>query len=115
MEVTSGAEVSSGMEVTSELEMSALTTLKEGVRIGLGSINANRVRSGLTILGVAIGVGVVVMLAALITGIRTSVMEGFQQAGPDNFGIIIAAQLAITEIVGEDENDIGTIGSIGAV
>ncbi|SUZ53335.1 uncharacterized protein METZ01_LOCUS6189, partial [marine metagenome] len=76
------------MEVTSEMEMSAVTTLKEGIRIGLSSINANRVRSSLTILGVAIGVGVVVMLAALITGIRTSVMEGFQQAGPDNFGIM---------------------------
>ena len=76
------------MEVKSEMEMSAVTTLKEGIRIGLSSINANRVRSSLTILGVAIGVGVVVMLAALITGIRTSVMEGFQQAGPDNFGIM---------------------------
>ncbi len=81
-------EVTTKMEVTSELEMSGLTMLKEGVRIALGSINANKVRSGLTILGVAIGVGVVVMLAALITGIRTSVMEGFESAGPDNFGIM---------------------------
>jgi len=76
------------MEVTRELEMSGVTTLTEGVRIALGSINTNKVRSGLTILGVAIGVSVVVMLAALITGIRTSVMEGFQSAGPDNFGIM---------------------------
>ena len=81
-------DVTTRMEVTSELEMSGLTMLKEGVRIALGSINANKVRSGLTILGVAIGVGVVVMLAALITGIRTSVMEGFESAGPDNFGIM---------------------------
>ena len=65
-------DVTTRMEVASELEMSGLTMLKEGVTIALGSINANKVRSGLTILGVAIGVGVVVMLAALITGIRTS-------------------------------------------
>ena len=76
------------MEVTSKTEMSGLTTLEEGVRIALGSISANKVRSGLTILGVAIGVGVVVMISALITGIRTSVMEGFESAGPDNFGVM---------------------------
>ena len=68
--------------------MNRLNTLGEGVSIALDSIQANKVRSGLTILGVAIGVGVVVMIAALITGIRTSVMEGFESAGPDNFGIM---------------------------
>ena len=81
-------EVTGKMEVTSGTEMSGLTTLKEGVRIALGSISANKVRSGLTILGVAIGVGVVVMISALVTGIRTSVMEGFESAGPDNFGVM---------------------------
>ena len=68
--------------------MNRLDTLGEGVRIALDSISANKVRSGLTILGVAIGVGVVVMIAALITGIRTSVMDGFESAGPDNFGVM---------------------------
>ena len=81
-------EVTGKMEVASGTEMSGLTTLKEGVKIALGSISANKVRSGLTILGVAIGVGVVVMISALITGIRTSVMEGFESAGPDNFGVM---------------------------
>jgi putative ABC transport system permease protein len=81
-------EATGKMEVTSGTEMSGLTTLKEGVKIALGSISANKVRSGLTILGVAIGVGVVVMISALITGIRTSVMEGFESAGPDNFGVM---------------------------
>ena len=68
--------------------MRQLNTLGEGVSIALDSIRTNKVRSGLTILGVAIGVGVVVMIAALITGIRTSVMEGFESAGPDNFGVM---------------------------
>jgi putative ABC transport system permease protein len=70
------------------METHPLTTLQEGVKIALDSIRANVVRSGLTILGVAIGVGVVVMISALITGIRTSVMEGFESAGPDNFGVM---------------------------
>ena len=68
--------------------MNRLNTLGEGVGIAFDSIQANRIRSGLTILGVAIGVGVVVMIAALITGIRISVMEGFESAGPDNFGVM---------------------------
>jgi putative ABC transport system permease protein len=62
-----------------------LVTLEEGVRIALSAIRANKLRTSLTILGVAIGVAVVVTMAALITGIRTSVMEAFESAGPENF------------------------------
>ncbi len=61
----------------------ALTSLHEGLLIAFDAMRANALRSSLTILGVAIGVSVVVMLAALITGIRTSVMEAFE-AGPTN-------------------------------
>jgi len=68
--------------------MSRIHTLDEGISIALDSIRANKIRSGLTILGVAIGVGVVVTMAALITGIRSSIMEGFESAGPDNFTVV---------------------------
>ena len=61
-----------------------LATLDEGIRIAWAAIRANMVRSGLTILGVAIGVAVVVTMAALITGIRSSVLEAFESAGPEN-------------------------------
>ena len=47
--------------------MSRLPTLDEGVSIPLDSIRANKIRSGLTILGVSIGVGVVMMMAAMVT------------------------------------------------
>jgi putative ABC transport system permease protein len=40
----------------------------EGVGIALDSIRANKVRAGLTILGVAIGVMVVIGMASAITG-----------------------------------------------
>ena len=62
-----------------------LQTLGEGFRIAASAIRANQVRASLTILGVAIGVAVVVTMAALITGIRSSVLEAFESAGPDNF------------------------------
>ena len=68
--------------------MSRLNTLDEGVSIALDSIRANKIRSGLTILGVAIGVGVVMMIAAMVTGIRESIMVGFEAAGPDNFSVV---------------------------
>lgn len=57
----------------------------EGIRIALDSVRANPFRSGLTILGIGIGVSVVVIMAALITGIRGSVQEGIESAGPRNF------------------------------
>lgn len=67
--------------------MSRFHTLEEGISIAVDSIRANKIRSGLTILGVAIGVGVVVTMAALITGIRSSIIDGFESAGPDNFTV----------------------------
>lgn len=63
----------------------ALATLAEGVQIALEAIATNKIRAGLTILGVAVGVAVVVAMAALITGIRSSVLEAFESAGPENF------------------------------
>jgi putative ABC transport system permease protein len=58
--------------------------LAEGVRIAFESLRTNLFRSALTILGVGIGVAVVVLMAALITGIRTSVQEGIESSGPRN-------------------------------
>jgi putative ABC transport system permease protein len=74
--------------------------LEEGVRIALTAIGANKIRSGLTILGVAIGVAVVVTMAALITGIRSSVLEAFESAGPENL-IVTRFDMTNVRIVGD--------------
>lgn len=66
-------------------KINGISTLLEGLTIALDALRANAVRSSLTVLGVAVGVSVVVALAALITGIRTSVMEAFESGGPNNF------------------------------
>jgi putative ABC transport system permease protein len=63
---------------------SGLTALGEGLLIAFEALRANKIRSSLTVLGVAVGVSVVVALAALITGIRSSVMEAFESGGPNN-------------------------------
>lgn len=65
--------------------MGGLRSLWEGLRVAWDSLAANKLRSGLTILGVAVGVSVVMAMAALISGIRSSVMAGFEAAGPHNF------------------------------
>ena len=73
----------------------ALVTLDEGFRIAIAAIRANKIRASLTILGVAIGVAVVVTMAALITGIRSSVMEAFEAAGQENF---IVSRFDMTQV-----------------
>ncbi len=57
----------------------------EGVGIALDAMRANKVRAGLTILGVAVGVFVVVLISAAVHGINASVAKQFESAGPTTF------------------------------
>src|SRR5580765_3389037 len=57
----------------------------EGVTIALDSIRANKVRAGLTILGIAVGVFVVVVISAAVHGINTSVAKDLESTGPTTF------------------------------
>lgn len=69
--------------------MSALATrlsaVSEGVRIAIDAVRANKVRAGLTILGIAVGVFVVVAISAAIHGINESVAKDFASTGPTTF------------------------------
>jgi putative ABC transport system permease protein len=62
-----------------------ISGLFEGVGIALESIKANRVRAALTILGVAVGVFVVVVISAAIHGINAGVAKDLESAGPTTF------------------------------
>ncbi len=53
--------------------------------IAIDALRANRVRAALTILGIAIGVFVVVIISAAIHGINTSIAAEFERAGPTTF------------------------------
>src|SRR5512141_3387622 len=59
--------------------------MKEGVTSARDSIRANKVRAGLTIRGIAVGVFVVVVISAAIHGINDSVAKDFESAGPTTF------------------------------
>src|SRR5437588_11043446 len=67
------------------MDQQRLSALKEGVTIALASIRANKVRAGLTILGIAVGVFVVVVISAAVHGINDSVAKDFESTGPTTF------------------------------
>ncbi len=62
-----------------------MTPLLEGIGIALDAIRANKVRAALTILGVAIGVMVVMVIGSMISGINRGVEDLFNQLGPRTF------------------------------
>jgi putative ABC transport system permease protein len=62
-----------------------LTNLFEGVIIALDAIRSNKVRAGLTILGIAVGVFVVTVMSAAVHGINEGVSKSIAAAGPTTF------------------------------
>ncbi len=62
-----------------------MTQLFEGVGIALASLRANKGRAALTILGIAIGVMVVMVIAAMISGINRGVSQQLESLGPRTF------------------------------
>jgi len=65
--------------------MGWISTLTEGIAVAFDSLSANKVRSGLTILGVTIGVWVVMVMAAVITGVNDSFGELISSRGTTTF------------------------------
>src|SRR5687767_13624501 len=59
----------------------------EGVMIALDAIRSNKVRAGLTILGIAVGVFVVTVMSAAVHGINAGVSKSMAAAGPTTFFI----------------------------
>jgi putative ABC transport system permease protein len=64
-----------------------LASLFEGVVIALDAIRSNKVRAGLTILGIAVGVFVVTVMSAAVHGINAGVSKSMAAAGPTTFFI----------------------------
>ena len=57
---------------------------RETLVMALHSVWAHKFRSGLTILGIVIGITTVVTVASLLTGLRQGIVDFFQEFGPDN-------------------------------
>ena len=63
-------------------------TVVEGVTIAVGAIRENKLRSGLTVLGVVIGVSTVMAMASIVEGLRAQIINTLEVAGPTTFYVV---------------------------
>jgi putative ABC transport system permease protein len=80
-----------------------MTPLLEGVGIALESLRASKARAALTILGVAIGVMVVMVIGAIISGFNKGVSDSLQRSGPTTFWVGRFFQAGVNISDGSDE------------
>lgn len=80
-----------------------MTQVFEGVGIAIAALRANKTRAALTILGIAIGVMVVMVIASIINGINTDVARLFEEAGSRTFFVDRYFRGGITVSDGSDE------------
>jgi putative ABC transport system permease protein len=62
--------------------------VRNNVTIAIDTLRANKLRSGLTILGVVIGVSTVMMMAAIVQGIKEQIVRTIEIAGPTTFYVM---------------------------
>ncbi len=60
---------------------------RETLNMAANAVWTNKLRSGLTILGIVIGICTVVTVSSLLTGLRKGVVVFFEEFGPDNIFI----------------------------
>src|SRR2546426_1415479 len=65
-----------------------LHSLREGWRIALEQLSANKLRSGLTVLGVVIGIATVMAMASIVAGFREQIVNTLEVVGPTTFRVL---------------------------
>ena len=65
-----------------------LHSITEGWSIAVDQLRANKLRSGLTMLGVVIGVSTVMAMASIVQGIRDQIISTIEVAGPTTFYVV---------------------------
>jgi putative ABC transport system permease protein len=59
-------------------------SLNQTIDMAMGAVWTHKLRSGLTVLGIIIGITTVVTVASLLTGVKGAIVEFFQEFGPDS-------------------------------
>ena len=102
----------------------AITDSRESVRMALDTLRTNKLRSGLTILGIVIGVATVIAISSLINGVNNRVQDIASQFGTNvlwvfrwNFiGIRPTAEmLARKQLTMDDANAIAKLPHVSAI
>jgi putative ABC transport system permease protein len=65
-----------------------LHALREGWRIAVDQLQANKLRSALTILGVVIGIATVMAMASIVAGFREQIVNTLEVVGPTTFRVL---------------------------
>ncbi|HXY30772.1 MAG TPA: ABC transporter permease [Gemmatimonadaceae bacterium] len=63
-------------------------SVRENVLLAADTLRVNKLRSGLTVLGVVIGVSTVMAMAAIVQGIREQIVHTIEVAGPTTFYVM---------------------------
>ncbi len=64
--------------------------IRNNVAVAIDTLRANKLRSGLTILGVVMGVSTVMAMAAIVQGIKQQIVSTIEIAGPTTFYVVKA-------------------------
>jgi putative ABC transport system permease protein len=70
----------------------SIDQLRENVAIAFDALRVSKMRSGLTILGVVIGVSTVMTMATIVQGVRDQILTTIQVAGPTTFYVMKVVQ-----------------------
>lgn len=65
-----------------------LHSVREGWRIALEQLQANKLRSSLTVLGVVIGIATVMAMASIVAGFREQIVNTLEVVGPTTFRVL---------------------------
>jgi hypothetical protein len=65
-----------------------LHSVREGWRIALDQLRANKLRSALTVLGVVIGIATVMAMASIVAGFREQIVNTLEVVGPTTFRVL---------------------------
>ncbi|HEY6110718.1 MAG TPA: ABC transporter permease [Gemmatimonadales bacterium] len=65
-----------------------LHSAREGWRIAVDQLQANKLRSALTILGVVIGIATVMAMASIVSGFREQIVNTLEVVGPTTFRVL---------------------------
>jgi putative ABC transport system permease protein len=63
-------------------------TVQENVAVALTTLRTSKMRSGLTILGVVIGISTVMTMATIVNGIQQQIFRTIEIAGPSTFYVM---------------------------
>src|SRR6267142_1234139 len=66
----------------------ALHSAREGWRIAVDQLRSNKLRSGLTVLGVVIGIATVMAMASIVAGFREQIVNTLEVVGPTTFRVL---------------------------